>query len=68
MNSPVTLTDMRATPVAYQRHTGPYGEPVARFWMERVAPWMAENDLFGRTRYGIAHDDSTITDPPRLRY
>ena len=26
-------------------HTGPYGQPVARFWMERVAPWMAENDL-----------------------
>ena len=54
---------MPPTPIAYFRHTGPYGPPVARFWMERVAPWMAENDLFGRVRYGISHDDPTITDP-----
>ena len=36
------------------------GPPVGRFWMDRVAPWMAENDLFNRVRYGIAHDDPTI--------
>ncbi|HEY4956550.1 MAG TPA: helix-turn-helix domain-containing protein, partial [Caldimonas sp.] len=46
MNTAVTLIDMPATPIAYYRHPGPYGQPVARFWMERVAPWMAENDLF----------------------
>ena len=57
MNTDVTLIDLPPTPIAYFRHTGPYGSPVARFWMERLAPWMAENELFGRERYGIAHDD-----------
>jgi AraC family transcriptional regulator len=64
----VSLIDMPATPVAYHRYTGPYGAPVARFWMERVAPWMEENKLFGRERYGIAHDDPTITEPAKCRY
>ena len=40
MNRNVSLIDMPATPIAYFRHVGPYGQPVARFWMERVAPWM----------------------------
>jgi AraC family transcriptional regulator len=64
----VSLIDLPPTPVAYRRYTGPYGQPVARFWMERMAPWMAENDLFGRERYGIAHDDPTIADPAQCRY
>lgn len=64
----VFMIDMPATPVAYYRYTGPYGPPVSRFWMEQVAPWMAENDLFGQVRFGIAHDDPTITDPARCRY
>jgi len=68
MNDKVSLIDMPATPVAYFRHVGPYGQPVARFWIERVAPWMEENRLLGRVRYGIAHDDPTITDPGRCRY
>ena len=69
MSTPhVTLIDMPPTPVAYYRYTGPYGAPVARFWMERVAPWMAENDLFGRERYGIAHDDPAVTEPAKCRY
>lgn len=64
----VALIDMPPTPVAYFRHEGPYGPPVTRFWMERVAPWLAENDLMGRERYGIAHDDPTITEPSKCRY
>jgi len=64
----VSLIDMPPTPIAYYRYTGPYGQPVARFWMERVVPWMAENDLFGRVRYGIAHEDPTITEPAKCRY
>ena len=64
----VMLIDMPPTPVAYYRCTGPYGPPVARFWTERVAPWMAENDLFGRERYGIAHDDPEVTEPAKCRY
>jgi len=68
MNTDVTLIDLPPTPIAYFRHTGPYGSPVARFWMDRVAPWMAENGLIGRERYGIAHDDSSITDSAKCRY
>jgi AraC family transcriptional regulator len=68
MNASVSLIDMPPTPVAYYRYTGPYGPPVGRFWMDRVAPWMAENDLFNRVRYGIVHDDSTIADAARCRY
>ena len=49
MSNTVSLIDMAPTPVAYHRHTGPYGQPVARFWMERVAPWMAE------PRVGVRH-------------
>ncbi|HSI59333.1 MAG TPA: GyrI-like domain-containing protein [Ideonella sp.] len=64
----VTLIDMPAAEIAYHRYTGPYGAPVAHFWMEQVAPWMAANDLFGRERYGIAHDDPDITEPARCRY
>jgi len=68
MNSNVSLIDMPATPVAYFRHVGAYGPPVSHFWMERVAPWMGQNKLFGRVRYGIAHDDPSITEPAKCRY
>jgi len=36
--------------------------------METVAPWMATNNLLGRARYGISHDDPNITAPEKLRY
>jgi AraC family transcriptional regulator len=29
---------------------------------------MAENELFGRERYAIAHDDPAITEPAKCRY
>jgi len=64
----VTLIDREPTPVAYFRHTGPYGASVERFWKEQVAPWMAQNDLFGRPRFGIALDDPTVTEAARCRY
>ena len=64
----VSLIDMPPTPATYFRHVGPYGQSVARFWIERVAPSMAENKLFDRLRFGLAHDDPTITDPAKCRY
>ena len=68
MTTHVSLLDMPATPIAYFRHVGPYGRPVERFWMERMAPWMEQNKLFGRVRYDIAHDDPSITEPAKCRY
>jgi AraC family transcriptional regulator len=64
----VTIVDRQPTTVAYMRHVGPYGKPVSDFWITRVAPWMETNGLYGRTRYGISHDDPGITASEKLRY
>ena len=64
----VTLIERAPQRVAYMRHIGPYGEPIERFWMAQVAPWMAADGLMGRARYGISHDDPSITDPAQCRY
>lgn len=64
----VTLIERAPQRVAYMRHIGPYGEPISRFWMEQVAPWMATDGLMGQARYGISHDDPSITDPALCRY
>ena len=64
----VSLVDFPPTPIAYFRHVGPYGEGVMRLWTEQVAPWMAENGLMGRVRWGISHDDPAITEPAKCRY
>lgn len=64
----VKLIERQPTRVAYMRHTGPYGEPISRFWMEEVAPWMSTDGLLGRARYGISHDDPSVTDASQCRY
>lgn len=64
----VKLVDRQPVRVAYLRHVGPYGPGLSEFWIETVAPWMATNNLLGRPRYGISHDDPNITAPEKLRY
>lgn len=64
----VKLINRDTVTVAYLRHIGPYGAPVGQFWAETVAPWMATHNLFARARYGISHDDPSITDPVLCRY
>jgi AraC family transcriptional regulator len=64
----VKLVDRKPVPVAYLRHTGPYGPQLGRFWKSRVAPWMEANNLFGRGRYGISLDDPHVTQPAQCRY
>jgi AraC family transcriptional regulator len=64
----VKLLERPAARVAYLRHVGPYGTPVARFWQQQVAPWMATDGLMGQARYGISHDDPSITEPAQCRY
>lgn len=54
--------------VAYLRHIGPYGAPVGAFWNERVAPWITAHQLWSRPRYGISHDDPSLTPPEQSRY
>ena len=65
----VTLIDRKPATVAYLRHLGPYGEPIARFWQETYVPWAVMNNLGkDHARYGIAHDDPSITAPEQRRY
>jgi AraC family transcriptional regulator len=64
----VTLIERQPTRLAYLRRVGPYGAPIARFWQQQVAPWMATDGLMGRARYGISHDDPSITEPAHCRY
>lgn len=64
----VKITDWQPVPVAYLRHLGPYGESLGVFWMNTVYPWMATNQLLGRARFGISHDDPSVTAPAQCRY
>ena len=64
----VRLIDREPVHVAYLRHTGPYGAPIGKFWMQTVAPWMATNNLMGRDRFGISLDDPSVTKPALCRY
>lgn len=64
----VRLIERRDTPVAYLRHLGPYGPGLLDFWQRSVYPWMVTNDLLGRPRLGICHDDPAITAAARCRY
>ena len=64
----VKLIHRETVEVAYLRHIGSYGAAVGQFWADTVVPWMATNQLFGRARYGISHDDPSITDPAMCRY
>jgi AraC family transcriptional regulator len=64
----VKLIDREPVHVVYLRHTGPYGEGIGKFWMQKVAPWMATNNFFGRDRYGVALDDAGVTKPAQCRY
>jgi AraC family transcriptional regulator len=64
----VKLEQMPPVTIAYLRHIGPYGAPIAKFWRETVAPWMVANDLCQVTRFGLGHDDPSFTDANLCRY
>jgi AraC family transcriptional regulator len=68
MSMTVNLIERSPVRVAYRRHVGPYGLPINHFWMQEVAPWIQAHGLHGRPRYGISHDDPSITDPGQCRY
>jgi AraC family transcriptional regulator len=64
----VSVIERQPVKVAYLRHVGPYGEELSRFWQEVAYPWMLSNNLIGRPRYGISHDDPGVTAPENCRY
>jgi AraC family transcriptional regulator len=64
----VLLQDRAPAQLAYFRLTGGYGAALGEFWRDTVAPWMGANGLMDKPRYGISHDDPSITDPAKCRY
>lgn len=65
----VKLIDRQPVTVAYLRHVGPYDESISRFWQETYVPWAIMNRLGAdHARYGISHDDPSITAPEQCRY
>jgi AraC family transcriptional regulator len=64
----VKLIDRKPVNVACLRHLGPYGEPISTFWQQTYYPWASTNNLLHVPRYGISHDDPSITDATQCRY
>lgn len=65
----VALIQREPATIAYFRHLGPYGEPIAKFWQDVYVPWAVMNRLGPKhARYGISHDDPSITAPEQCRY
>lgn len=64
----VKLEECDPVSIAYLRHIGPYGAPIAQFWRETVAPWLIANQLTQVTRFGITHDEPSITNEQLCRY
>jgi AraC family transcriptional regulator len=64
----IDIADRPPVRVAYLRYTGPFGEPLGRFWRSKVAPWLADNGLLDCPRYGVSLDDPSSTPPEKCRY
>jgi AraC family transcriptional regulator len=64
----VKLIERQPVTIAYLRHLGAYGDPVSRFWQGTYYPWAVANNLLDKPRYGISHDDPSITAAEQCRY
>lgn len=62
------IVERPAVRVAYLRYTGPFGEPLGRFWRGTVGPWLADHGLVDCPRYGVTLDDPVFTHPDKCRY
>lgn len=64
----IDIAERSPVRVAYLRYTGPFGEPLGRFWRAKVAPWLADHGLLDCPRYGVTLDDVSQTPPEKCRY
>jgi len=64
----ILIAERQPVKVAYQRYTGPFGEPLGRFWRTTVTPWLADHGLLDCPRYGVALDNPMNTPPEKCRY
>ena len=42
--------------------------PISLFWQNTFYPWALTNNLVSQPRYGISHDDPSVTAPEKCRY
>ena len=54
--------------VFYRRYTGPFGEPLGKFWRNNITPWLADHGLLDCPRYGVSLDSPMNTPPEQCRY
>ena len=64
----VSIITRPSVRIAYLRYQGPFGEPLGRFWQDKVAPWLAAQNLLHAPRYGVSQDDPEITRAEQCRY
>ena len=64
----INIVERAPARVAYLRYTGPFGEPLGRFWRGTVAPWLADLGLIDCPRYGVPLDDVRNTPADHCRY
>ena len=64
----IDVVERPAVRVACRRYTGPFGEPLGKFWRGSVAPWLADHGLVDCPRYGVTRDDPRTTPPEQCRY
>jgi len=64
----IDITQRQPVRVAYLRYTGPFGEPLGRFWRSTVTPWLAEHGMLDCPRYGVTLDNPMNTPPEKCRY
>ena len=64
----IVITERPPVRVAYLRYTGPFGEPIGRFWRGTVTPWLAEHGMLDCPRFGVALDNPMNTPPEKCRY
>jgi AraC family transcriptional regulator len=64
----IETVERQPVKVAYLRYTGPFGEPLGKFWRNTVSPWLADHDLIDCPRYGVALDNPMSTAPDKCRY
>lgn len=64
----VELVERPPVNVFYLRYTGPFGEPLGKFWRTTVAAWLADHGLLDCPRYGVTLDNPMQTPPDKCRY
>jgi AraC family transcriptional regulator len=64
----IDIVERRSVRVVCLRYTGPFGEPLGRFWRNTVVPWLADHDLTDCPRLGVIVDSPGLLPPERCRY